>query len=93
MTEEVLRWQLYKIPKIETRNVTYFGHMITRNNIHILILEGPLEGGIPRGRPRTEWMTDIKEWTGMRYEDLARMAQDREQWRIITADLLEEYQT
>ena len=26
-----------------------------------------LEGKITRGRPRTDWMTNIKEWTGTRY--------------------------
>ena len=45
-----------------------------------------------RGRPRTEWMTNITEWTGMRYEDLVRLAQDREQWRVMTANLLQEYE-
>ena len=40
---------------------------------------------VTRGRPRTECMTNIKEWTGMRYEDLVRLAQGREQWRMMTA--------
>ena len=53
----------------------YFGHMIRRNNIHRVISEGPLEGEISRGRPRTEWITNITEWTGMRYEDFVRLAQ------------------
>ena len=87
--EEVLntdRQQLYIIPTIKN----LFGHMIKRNNIHRLILEGPLDGKIRRGRPRTEWMTNITEWTGMRNEDLVRLAQNREPWRITTANLLEE---
>ena len=91
--EEVLTLadkQLYIIPTTKKRKITYFGNMIRRNNIHMLILEGPLEGKISRGRPRTEWMTHITEWTGMRYEDLVRLAQDREPWRIMTANLLKE---
>ena len=91
--EEVLTLadeQLYIIPTIKKGNITYFGHMIRRNNIHRLLLEGPLEGKRSRGRPRTEWMTNITEWTGMRYEDLVRLAQDREPWRIMTANLLKE---
>ena len=94
--EEVLTLadeQLYKIPTIKKRKITYFGHMIRRNNIHRLLLEGPLEGKRSRGRPRTEWMTNITEWTGMRYEDLMRLAQDREPWRIMTANLLKEDST
>ena len=70
--------------------MTYSGHMIRRNNMHRLILEGPLEGKISRGRPRMEWMSNITEWTGMKYEDLVRQAQDREQWRVMTANLLNE---
>ena len=29
-----------------------------------------------------ERMTNIKDWTEMRYEDLVKLAQDLEQWRI-----------
>ena len=80
--EEVLKLadeRLYIIPTlIKKRKITYFGHMVRRNNIHRLLLEGPLEGKLSRGRPRTEWLTNITEWTGMRYEDLVRIAQDRE---------------
>ena len=53
--EEVLTLadeQLYIIPTIKKRKITYFGHMIRRNNIHRLLLEGPLEGKRSRGRPR-----------------------------------------
>ena len=34
-------------------------------------------------------MSNLKEWTGMKYEDLVRLAQDREQWRMMTAHLFE----
>ena len=83
--------QLYIIPTIYNRKekFTYIGHMIRRNNIHRLILECPLEGKINRGRSRTEWMK-ISKIGSDRYEDLVRLAQGREQWRIMTANLLEE---
>ena len=77
--------QLYIIPTIKKRKITYFGHMIRPTTSTGLLLEGPLEGKVSRGRPRTEWMTTITEWTGMRYEDLVRLAQDQEQWRVKTA--------
>ena len=84
--------QLYIIPTIKERKITYFnfGHMTRRNNIHRLLLEGPLEGKVCRGRPRTEWLTNVTEWTGMRYEELVRIVEDREPWRIMTANLLKE---
>ena len=67
------------IPTIKKRKTTYFGHIIRHNTIHRLILEGP-QGEITRGGPRTQWVTNIKEWTGMRYDDVVRLAQDRERW-------------
>ena len=82
--------RLYIITTIKKIKITYFGHMIRRNNIHRLLLEGTLEEKVCRGRPRTEWLTNITEWTGMRYEDLVRIAQDREPWRITTNNLLKE---
>ena len=54
------------------------------------VVGGSTGGERSRGRPRTEWMTNITEWTGMSYEDLVRLAQDREPWRIMTANLLKE---
>ena len=63
------------------------------NNIYKVTLEGPLEGKISRGRSRTEWVTNLKEWTGMRYEDLVRLAQYWKQWRFMTAHFLEEDST
>ena len=63
--------------------------MIRRNNIHRLLLEGSLDGKVRRRRPRTEGVTNTKEWMGVRYEYLVRLAQDRVQWRVITANLQE----
>ena len=65
--------RLYMIPKIKERRNLHFGHVIRRNSIHMQTVEGPLVlGKITRGNPRMKWMTNIKEWTGMRYEELMR---------------------
>ena len=34
------------------------------------------------------WTDNIKEWTKTSHNDCIRVAQDREQWRSMTADLL-----
>ena len=49
--EEVLKLageRIYIIPTIKKGKITYFGQMIRRNDIHRLLLEGPLEGKISR---------------------------------------------
>ena len=62
--------------------------MVWRDNIHRLLLEGKIEGTRPRGRPRTEWTDNIKDWTKIpQYDELIRRAQDRKKWRIMTANL------
>ena len=51
---EMVYEQRYIIPILKKRKMTYFGHMIRRNNIHMLLVEVPMEGKLIRGRPRTE---------------------------------------
>ena len=76
------------IPTVRMRKTAYFGHMIRRNNIHRQLLEGKIEGKRSRGRPRSEWIDNISEWTKIRkYNELVVAAQDRPKWRIMTANL------
>ncbi|KAG1688662.1 hypothetical protein GQR58_007996 [Nymphon striatum] len=44
-----------------------------------LLLEGKIHGRRGRGRPRTAWYHNLKEWTGMRYADCSRKAHNREE--------------
>ena len=70
------------------RKCQYFGHIIRGDGIQRLLMEGRINGRRGRGRPRTMWTDNIKEWTKMSYNDCIRVAQDRERWRSMTADLL-----
>ncbi|KAG1669601.1 NADPH oxidase 5 [Nymphon striatum] len=74
---------------IKKRKCTYFGHIMRKeDDLQRLLLEGKIQGRRGRGRPRTAWYHNIKEWTGMRYADCSRKAQNREEWRSMTANLL-----
>ena len=46
---------------IQKRKLKCFGHIKRKNNILTTALEGKLEGKRPRGRPRNNWMADIKK--------------------------------
>ena len=46
------------------RKAKYFGHIIRKDNIQKMLIEGKVEGKRTRGRPRRGWTSDIKEWVG-----------------------------
>ena len=90
-TGEVLHKIKTKRPFLNTikkRKCQYFGHIIRGNGVQRLLIEGKINGRIGRGRPRTMWTDNIKEWTKISYNDCIRVAQGRERWRSMTADLL-----
>ena len=75
---------------IMSRKLTFFGHMIRRNNLHRVILEGRMPSRRPRGRPRSMWIDNIGDWVGRKhYGWLVRKAQDREKWRQFVAACLQ----
>ena len=72
---------------IMKRKAEYFGHIIRKDNIQKMLIEGKVEGKRPRGRPRRGWTSDIKEWAGMSYPKCKTIAMDRKEWHRVTADL------
>ena len=69
---------------IQKRKFKYFGHIKGKNNILTTVLElGKLESKRPRGRPRNNWMADIKEWTCRPAYACASQAAGRDLWSVI----------
>ena len=60
---------------VKQRQVAYFRYIDGQQR---LLVEGKLNGKRERGRPRTLWMDNIKEWTKLSYVDCVRKADDRE---------------
>ena len=73
---------------IKQRKMAYFGHIIRKDGIQRLLLEGKHNGKRGRGRPRTMWMDNIKEWTELGYAECVRKAYNRKQWRSMIVQLL-----
>ena len=76
------------ISTIKQRKCAYFGHLVRGDGLQWLLLEGKLDGKRGRGRPRSTWFDNIKEWTGMNYAEATRKAQCREDCTSVTANLL-----
>ena len=58
---------------IKTRKCQYFGHIIRGNGVQRMLMEGRINGRRGRGRPRTMWTDNIKEWTKISYNDCIRV--------------------
>ena len=78
-----LKTKRHLLQDIQKRKIRYFGHIKRKNNLLTLSMEGKVKGRRPRGRPRDNWVGDIKEWTGLPAYDCARRAVDRDLWGVI----------
>ena len=52
---------------IQQRSLQFFGHLVLRNNIHRVLIEGKINEKRGRGKPITLWVNDIVKWTGLDY--------------------------
>ncbi|KAM4620325.1 histamine receptor H2b [Polymixia lowei] len=89
-TDAVNKETLYEsniltLQESNARKLTWFGHTTRHTSLSNTILQGTIEGKRRRGRQRKSWMDNIKEWTGCSFPILLRTAEDREQWRSLTA--------
>jgi len=48
------------LSSIKKRKCKYFGHLTRESSIQRVILEGKIEGKRGKGRPRVQWMDNIK---------------------------------
>ena len=72
------------LARIRTLKLSYYGHIMRKANcLEKDIIQGCVPGSRGRGRPRRRWKEDISDWTGLRINDAARSAEDRESWRSV----------
>ena len=70
---------------IRSRKLRYCGHLIRANNLQRHLLDGKCEGKRRQGKQRSNWMTDVKKWTSLNYEQCIRKAANRDAWRSMVA--------
>ena len=78
---------------IQIRKLKYFGHINRHSSMQTTLLNGRVNGKRGRGRPRTSWTSNIKEWTGKNYIEAVRLTSNRYDWRIIALNPLQEAET
>ena len=80
-------------PIIQIVKLKYFGHINRRSSMQTTLLNGRVNGKKGRGRPRTSWTSNIKEWTGKSYIETVCLTSSRYDWRIIAINPLQEDET
>jgi len=68
---------------VQRRKLQYFGHVVRVRNLCTEILEGRIDGKRRRGRLMRRWTDDIKDWSNRSVAECSRLAQDRQQWRLL----------
>ena len=93
--EAILRMKMKKrlFTIIQIRKLKYFGHSNRHSSMQTTLLNGKANGKRRRGRPRTSWTSNIKEWTGKSYIEAVRLTINRDDFRIIALNPLQEYET
>ena len=59
----------------------WYGHITRPSGLAKTILQGTVQGGRRRGRQRTRWEDNIKEWTGLEWNTILGKVESHEEWR------------
>ena len=80
VTNEIGRHQnLLEI--VKCRKLKWFGHTVRSDGLAKTCLQGTVQGGRNRGRPRKKWADNVSEWTGLSYAEATNAARCRDGWR------------
>ena len=77
------------VKTVKTRKLRYFGHMMRGQKYRILqlILEGKICGKRSRGRPRTNWMQNLRQWFGCSDDQMFKAAREKIQINMMISNL------
>jgi len=70
---------------VVARKLKYFEHIMRKEygSLEKCIIMGMVEGTRGRGRPRSTWSDNFKEWTNLSTEEMLQLTKDRSAWRSL----------
>ena len=74
---------------VKRTKTIYLGHIYrgSRNEFLRLIMEGKVKGKRGPDRRQCSWLRNIRDWSGLNSQTLLRVAQDRERFANVVANL------
>ena len=93
MTDKVVRNRIQNatgvhddlLNMVKKQKLRWYGHISRYFGMAKTILQWTVKGARRRGRQKKRREDNIKEWTGMRFGDSLRAAEDTEDWNDIVA--------
>ena len=75
---------------VRKRKLSYFGHLCRYHGCQITktVVEGYVEGWRRRGRPRKQYIDNIKQWTQLTTSQCVRAAEDRSRWKQLVSQAM-----
>ena len=71
---------------IRKRQSVFFGHVMRREGMELVVTAGKIQGKRSRGRQREKMIDGLAAWLDEKTATLTRVAQNRERWRSKTAN-------
>ena len=72
------------LDRVKSLKLGFYGHTTPKyESLEKEMVQGCVPGYRNRGRQRRRWTDDISEWTGMKINETAAAAEDRDRWREI----------
>ncbi|GFR87083.1 retrovirus-related Pol polyprotein LINE-1 [Elysia marginata] len=75
---------------VRKRQLSFVGHIYRKDNLERLALTGRVQGKRDRGRQRVTFLHSLNQGVTQRTKsktEFLRWADDREEWRLMTADV------
>lgn len=83
-------WEMLKekpalLSHIKTRKLRYYGHIVRQEELSVegAVMTGLVPGNRNKGKPRTAWLDNIANWTGLTGAQMLQMTRDRSVWRFV----------
>ena len=73
---------------VKARKLQWYGHVKQSSLPVRAAVEGMIEGGRRRGRPKRRWRSDIQEWCGDDWSTINRRVRDRTSWKKMCKALI-----
>ena len=72
---------------VKRRKLKWYGHVTRGDELAKIILQGNVVGKRSHGRPKKQWIDNVRDWTGKGINELKEIVHNRKKWRKLCFDV------